>query len=87
MPNALPETRMDSLSTEIERLGERIAAAPGDAALYVERGKLYWRKQDVPRCMADYDAAVRLDPRSEARQLKTMVRDILAFYHKDMYNP
>jgi cytochrome c-type biogenesis protein CcmH/NrfG len=75
------------LLQEIEACTQRMAETPDDDALYVERGRLYWQLRDLPRCFADYDSAVRLNPDSPARHLKTMVRNVMAFYHKDAYNP
>ena len=58
-----------------------------DEQYYIEQGKRYWQQQDIPNCFACYDAALRLNPQSEACQLKQMVEQILNFYHKDRYNP
>ena len=34
-----------------------------------------------------YIRAIELDPESPALEAKGMLEDILAFYHKDAYNP
>lgn len=72
---------------EIEQLTQRIEASPDDERLLLERGKLHWQRRDIPACLADYDAAIALNPASPARELKTMVLGILAFHNPDMYNP
>lgn len=72
---------------DIDRLTRLIEANPQDEQLLLERGKQYWQQRDIPHCFADYDAAIRLNPKSPARQLKEMALQILAFYNRDMYNP
>ena len=71
----------------IAELTRQIAQTPDCEQLYLERGKRYWQLKDIPHAFADYDTAIRLNPRSTARQLKAMALDILAFYNKEMYNP
>lgn len=71
----------------IDELTMAIAQAPDKESLYLERGKRYWQLRDIPHAFADYDAALRLNPQSPARELKAMAMDILAFYNKEMYNP
>ena len=34
-----------------------------------------------------YIQAIELDPESPAVEAKRMLEDIMAYYHKDMYNP
>ncbi|MBP3786686.1 MAG: tetratricopeptide repeat protein [Prevotella sp.] len=34
-----------------------------------------------------YIRAIELDPESPAVEAKRMLEDIMAYYHKDMYNP
>lgn len=75
------------IQDEIHRLDRLISLHPADELLYVERGKLHWKQQDLPGCLADYDEAVRLNPQSQAIHLKEMVMRIMSFYNKDMYNP
>lgn len=45
------------------------------------------RRGDWQGAINHYIAATELDPDSPAREAKRMVDDILAFYHKDAYNP
>lgn len=71
----------------IDELTIAIAQSPDSEELYLQRGKLYWQLRDIPHAFADYDAALRLNPKSPARELKAMAQDILAFYNKEMYNP
>ena len=58
-----------------------------DEQYYIEEGNRYWQLQDIPHCIAAYDAAIALNPQSPAVELKAMAMRILNFYHKDMYNP
>ena len=57
-----------------------------DEALY-ERGKLYWRIGDYSSAIADYNAAVAINPNSKAAKALEMSQDIMNFYNKDVYNP
>lgn len=47
----------------LARLAERLAAAPGDASLYLERGELYARHEDWASAEANYLRAAELSPR------------------------
>ncbi len=75
-------------AARLEALTARIDAGAAEAALYVERGKLYYRRAEWGRALNDFNAALRLDDNHrEARELAGMVQEILAFRYKDIYNP
>jgi tetratricopeptide (TPR) repeat protein len=54
----------------IDDLTRRIAADPGNAALYIERGDLHRERRDWEAARADYAASRRLDPRLPAVDLR-----------------
>ena len=71
-----------------ERLTERIGEEPCNAALLVERGRWYYRRQEWGKALNDFNRALRIDPaRDEARQYAEQIEEILAFRYKDIYNP
>ena len=71
-----------------ERLTERIGEEPCNAALLVERGRWYYRRQEWGKALNDFNRALGIDPaRDEARQYAEQIEEILAFRYKDIYNP
>lgn len=54
--------------------------------LYYLRGNAYRKKGDWKRTLDNYQYAIEINPDSPAAQARTMVMDILNFYHKDMFN-
>lgn len=73
--------------SEIENLSQQIAENPDNASLLFERGKLYWKNGRKAAAMTDFNAAITLDPQSNARQWLEMANDIMDFYNSDLYNP
>lgn len=72
----------------LEQLDTLIGQGEATAAVYVERGKLHYKRADWGRALNDFNAALRLDGScGEARELADMVSEILAFRYKDYYNP
>lgn len=71
----------------LARLTRQIAQRPDDEELRLRRAQCYWQLQDIPRCMADYEAALRINPHSRARHLRDMARSVMEYYYKDSYNP
>ena len=58
------------------------------AALYIERGKYYFRSNEWGKAINDFNKAKALEPdNQEAQQLHDMVYEILSFRYKDIYNP
>ena len=72
----------------IEELSAAIDASPKAPELYIERGKLFYSANEFGRALNDFLKALELDPEAEqARQFIKMTNEILAFRHKDLYNP
>ena len=57
------------------------------AEAYYEQGNAYRRQGQWHEAINCYIQAAELDPDSPAVEAKRMLDDILAFYHKDAYNP
>lgn len=51
------------------------------------KGNEYRRAGNWQEAINCYIAATEIDPQSPAAEAKTMLDDILNFYHKDAYNP
>lgn len=71
----------------LEYLDRAIVRKPGDAALWYERGRLYWRLGNKANAIADYEEAVFLDSESPARHALQLARDVMDFYNTDLLNP
>lgn len=74
----------------IEAYGKLLATteeASTREALLIERGMLHWRAGHRAEAINDYNAAIRLNPASQAVQLRESAYAILDFYNKDLYNP
>ena len=76
-----------SPAARIAALTARIAEAPDDTALYIERGRLHYRMGEWGPALNDFNAVLRIDAEHvEARQFARMVQEILEFRYKDIYN-
>lgn len=53
----------------------------------LDAGREAWRRQDWQKAINCYEEAIRLNPQSEALELKKMALDVLEFYNHDMLNP
>ena len=42
---------------------------------------------DWKECLDSYSEAIKLNPQSEAVELRKMAMSIIEFYNKDQYNP
>lgn len=51
------------------------------------RGEQYWKFDRRADAINDYNAAIALNPASQAVKLKENAYAILDFYNKDLYNP
>lgn len=72
----------------IAALTAQIAADPENTTLYLERGKLHYRLDRWGAALNDFNRILQIDDsHAEARQLAGMVREILEFRYKDIYNP
>ena len=81
-------TGLWSPAARIAALTARIAEAPDDTALYIERGRLHYRMGEWGPALNDFNAVLRIDAEHvEARQFARMVQEILEFRYKDIYNP
>lgn len=54
---------------------------------YYRRGNEYRRQGDWQHAIDCYMEAIARDPQSPAAAAKQMLDDILAYYHRDAYNP
>ena len=73
---------------EIARLTAAIEAEEGNAALYVERGKLHFRAHDFGSSLNDFNTVLRLDEtNAEVMQYVKMINEILEYRCTDYYNP
>ncbi|NCC09719.1 MAG: tetratricopeptide repeat protein [Bacteroidia bacterium] len=54
--------------------------------LFYLRGNAYRKQENWQQALNSYQMAIDLNPQSPAVQARTMLIDILNFYHKDMYN-
>lgn len=79
-----------SLKEEIESLGREIAAEANPVArgeLLFRRGRLRWKTEDRAGAMADYAEAAEAAPGCGAAEALAQAREIMAFFHRDLYNP
>ena len=58
-----------------------------DAELHYQRGRLLWKMGRKTEAMSDYATASQLDPSSPATAALELAREIMNFYHRDLYNP
>ncbi|MBQ0046505.1 MAG: tetratricopeptide repeat protein [Prevotellaceae bacterium] len=54
---------------------------------YIQQGKEAYARMDWKTCLDSYTEAIRLNPQSEAVELKKMAMNIIEFYCKDRFNP
>ena len=77
-----------SPASYIASLTARLEATPDDASLYVERGQWHYRRNEWGEALNDFNRVLQADDsHAEARQYAQMVREILEFRYKDIYNP
>lgn len=50
-------------------------------------GREAWKAGDKAAAISHYEAAVALDPDSDAAVALAQAREIMDFYHHDLYNP
>ncbi len=65
----------------------RLAVAPNDASLLVERGKLLWRLDRRGAAISAYEQAAAIDPEGPALPLLEHTRAIMDFFNPDLLNP
>ncbi|MBQ6964108.1 MAG: tetratricopeptide repeat protein [Bacteroidaceae bacterium] len=54
---------------------------------WIRQGKAAYARQDWKTCLDSYAEAIRLNPASEAVELRRMAMSIIEFYCKDRFNP
>ena len=54
---------------------------------WYEQGNAFRKESKWHEAINCYIQAIELDPQSPAVEAKRMLEDIMAFYHKDYYNP
>lgn len=54
---------------------------------WIEKGKEAYARMDWKKCLDSYAEAIKLNPASEAVELRKMTMSIVEFYNKDQYNP
>lgn len=55
----------EEMFSALEKKNQAVQAAPSNAALYVQRGDIYYLMNDMPRAVADYTAALKLDDKQD----------------------
>ena len=60
--------------------------SPNDDALYYLKGKALMRMGEWKKATDAYLQAQALNPDGPAQEQLTMIKDIMDFYNKDMYN-
>ncbi|MBO5585138.1 MAG: tetratricopeptide repeat protein [Bacteroidaceae bacterium] len=54
---------------------------------WIAKGKEAYARMDWKACLDSYAEAIKLNPTSEAVELRKMTMNIVEFYNKDQYNP
>lgn len=54
---------------------------------WIARGKEAYARMDWKECLDSYAEAIKLNPESEAVELRRMVMTVVEFYSKDRFNP
>ena len=54
---------------------------------WIAKGKEAYARMDWKECLDSYAEAIKLNPTSEAVELRKMTMNIVEFYNKDQYNP
>lgn len=54
---------------------------------FILQGKEAYARQDWKTCLDSYAEAIRINPESEAAELRRMAMNIIEFYCKDRLNP
>lgn len=91
------QSRLDKIKAQIDaghvdralaEVDRALADGTADRAelLYL-RGRAYMKTADWGQAMSAFMTAEQLRPDSPAAEARQMLADILAFYHKDLYNP
>ena len=87
---ALPEVCKDAGSAGL--LLQSISQAEGlddaeKAALYYELGREAWKSGLKAVAISAYEHSTAIDPQGPAAPALEMARNVMDFYHRDLYNP
>ncbi|KAA6333072.1 hypothetical protein EZS27_018480 [termite gut metagenome] len=63
-----------------------LTCTAGKDEIYYLKGNAYRKQGDWQQALNCYQSAFNLNPESPALQARNAIKDILDFYHKDMYN-
>lgn len=71
----------------LQALDQFLATATSckDTAYYL-KGNAYRKQGNWQQALNNYQLAIELNPESPAKEARSMVMEILNFYHKDMFN-
>ena len=69
------------------KVSQALEACPDDATLHYLKGRIGAKRADWQCALNAFNRAIQLDPESPAREARQAIEEILAFYHKDYYNP
>ena len=53
---------------------------------WIARGKEAYARMDWKVCLDSYGEAIKLNPSSEAVEVRKMTMSVVEFYNKDQYN-
>ena len=71
----------------IEGQGARSESLEMTESEWIAKGKEAYARQDWKSCLDAYAEAIKLNPASEAVELRKMTMEIVEFYCKDRFNP
>ncbi len=72
---------------ELYELNKLVESTPA-AQSHIARGKFFYRSNDFGKALNDFNRALQLDEfNTEATEFKSMIEEIFAFRHIDIYNP
>ena len=54
---------------------------------WIARGKEAYARMDWKVCLDSYGEAIKLNPNSDAVELRKITMKIVEFFNKDQYNP
>ena len=74
------------LDEALASINTLLQESPADDALYYLKGKVLMRMGDWKKATDAYLQAQSLNPEGPAQEQLSMIKDIMDFYNKDMYN-
>lgn len=80
---AFAANRLDEARAALEALAE----GPERAWALLMLGRIAWKEGRHSEAMGLYAESARLDPAVGAETALEQARQIMAFYHRDLYNP